>query len=209
MASLIPHASRQWFGDRIWQACFRLPFAFFRTMEKTVALSHSSRGQQVVRVAIILALAAVCCYSQTGSRSQVALVVAPSASDVKYASRDGHSELTYTLQESYPAKRTLRFLEATLRSRKWKPVKSDPVTNASSHEREWTGHETASCLARWTIHQWVGEWQDEQHNLVRYTLRSVVKTTDTGEEDSPAPLQVSAVYVPASVGRSIMPADPH
>ena len=98
--------------------------ASYGTWEKALGFCHSSRSQYVICAAIVVALTTACCLSQTKSesRSHPALIVAPSASNVNYASRDGQTELTYTVQERYPAERTLRFIEETLQRRKWKPA---------------------------------------------------------------------------------------
>lgn len=169
------------------------------------------RIQQVIRVVVLLGLTTACSLSQSRSdpRGQLALIIAPSAFSVHYASRAGETELTYTVQEPYPAEQTIRFIEKTLSSRNWKPLKSDAAANArTSHASEWTSYENATCLATRTIHQRVAEWEDEGHNQVRYTLRYVEKDTDSQDENAPAPLQVSAVYIPAGVARPMTHVSP-
>ncbi len=173
---------------------------------------RACRRQQVIRVLVFLVLTTACCLSQsqTDSHGQLALIVAPSASSVNYASRSGQTELTYTVQEPYPAEQTLRFIEDTLRSRNWKPLKNDVAANTrTSHESEWTSYENATCLATRTIHQWVSTWEDDGHNLVRYTLRYVEKSTDSQDENAPAQLQVSAVYMPVGLARPVTHLRPH
>lgn len=104
-------------------------------------------------------------------RRDQALAPLPTAHDIVY-SEDGPGQfsVSYTLEERFPAKKSLRLLAHRLRSKGWHPLQEDWLNPGipSSHVRGWVGIETDNISN--TENQWNGQWADERGNVVAYFL---------------------------------------
>ena len=156
------------------------------------------------------ALLGVACFAQQGSQRaehQDCLLVAPFAAEVKYAKFQGRDQLTYTMQESYPATDVLAFISDSLRKKHWKPLRYDlwnPKT-PSSHVRGWTGFDDATVMPHQKVYQWMAQWENDKHDVVSYTLQYRYPKQDANLEPGHdmRTLQVMAIYIPAKIAAQV------
>ncbi len=151
----------------------------------------------------IAVFAALYCLGQPKAHREDSLLVAPFATHVHYGVFNGQDQLTYTVQESYPATDVLAFISAKLKERGWKPLQDDflnPKT-PSSHVRGWTEFDDAALTPEQRVSQWMAQWENDKHEVVSYTLqyRYPAKETDQEPEHHMRTLHVLAIHIPANI----------
>ncbi len=154
---------------------------------------------------LTLLLVSVCilsgaCYGQAASddKHSDSLVVVSSGSNPLFVNySDGRQQVTYTCDAAYPAADVLAYISKELQVNDWKPLKDDFLNPglASSNVRGWTDFEDGTKHPSTHVFQWVADWENEAHDIVRYGLeyRSPVAST----RDLRA-LKVVALYIPAA-----------
>jgi hypothetical protein len=156
-------------------------------------------------------LAAACLAQQESKRAERldCLLVTPSASEVKYAELDGTDQLTYTVQESYPAAEVLAFISDSLRRKRWKPLRHDLWNPKipSSHVRGWTVIDDATGMPHQRVYQWLAQWENDKHDVVSYALQYRYPKQDTNlePEHHMRTLRVTAIYIPAKIAERVKP----
>lgn len=151
---------------------------------------------------VLIALAAFNVLAQPTSwrtEHRDSLLVAPFATDVQYKGGPGfpEEEITYTVEDPYPATDVLAFIHEDLKQKNWKPLADYPgLKNAPTSEvNGWTrfgflddhkGDPPAE-------YQWVGLWENEKHERVGYVLRY----TNSKEEHYLRTLHVQAAFLSA------------
>src|SRR5512146_2007403 len=94
----------------------------------------------------IIVMIVVACSAQGSPLTQRpdSLLVAPFATDIRYLAANGNDQVTdqlsYSVEESYPATDTLAFIRDGLKRMGWKPLEYDfwNPSIPSSHSRGWT-----------------------------------------------------------------------
>ena len=147
--------------------------------------------------AVLVVFSVVGCKSESSTPRQStastspatsALLVLPDATDVKTANRyDG--EVTYTLQEMWPAEKTIAFIGQQLAAGGWRPSETY-LLSPDKALREWE----QVIVGRETVFSWSAQWSNSAGDVVFYSLNYRVTGT-TGNESAAGPLHVSAVFV--------------
>jgi len=141
------------------------------------------------------------CYGQAGSSTQrsESLVVVSGAMDPKYlAQPDGREQLAYTCAVEYPAQEIVASISRELRKRHWKPLKEDFLNPGlpSSLVSGWTSFQDSTTHPTEYVHQWMADWENPAHDVVRYDLE--YRSPDDSTRDLRS-LQVIALYIPARI----------
>jgi hypothetical protein len=135
------------------------------------------------------------------------LLVAPFATGVKYAEFYGRDQLTYTVQEAYPATDVLAFISDSLRKKHWKPLRYDLWNPKipSSHVRGWTEFDEATGMLHQRVYQWMAQWENDKHDVVSYALQYSYPKQDANlePEHHMRTLQVTAIYIPAKIAAQV------
>jgi hypothetical protein len=149
---------------------------------------------------LVLAVGIACwCQDSRNTESHnKSLVLLPGAFDVQYATFQGKPQLTYRIHVDYPAGSALKAISGDLGAEGWKPLKSDfwNPSIPSSHVRGWEQFDDATDRPRTTVHSWMAQWENPQHDIVSYTLEyryPVDAKPDLGT------LRVIAIFIPASI----------
>jgi hypothetical protein len=156
-------------------------------------------------------LAVACLAQQESKRAERrdCLLVAPFATEVKYAEFEGRDQLTYTVQEAYPAAEVLTFISDSLRKKHWKPLRYDLWNPKipSSHVRGWTVFDDATGMSSQRVYQWVAQWENDKHDAVTYALQYRYPRQDANlePEHHMRTLQVKAIYIPAKIAERLKP----
>jgi hypothetical protein len=114
------------------------------------------------------------------------------------AAQDGaEAGVEYRLHACYPAQDQLARIAARLPAT-WKPRSEDFMNPGvpTSNVRGWTDYVDLSQKPETRVHHWAGEWQDDQGNILSYSLmyRSpAVSTADTQSPPANCDLKVNAV----------------
>ena len=149
----------------------------------------------------IIGFLALYCFAQPKPHDRESLLVAPFATDIKYAAFNRQDQVTYTVQESYPATDVLAFISEKLIQRGWKPLQQDFLNPKipSSHVTGWGAFDDATVVPEQRVYQWMAQWQDDKHNVVSYTLqyRYAKKDAKLEPDEHMSALHVLAIYVPA------------
>lgn len=100
------------------------------------------------------------------------LVVLPSATEVRYTSVGGTTQLVYKVYIDHPAKTALKTISETLRREGWKPLERDfwNPSIPSSHLRGWMQFEDDTTNPKTTVNQWMAQWENQRRDIVSYTL---------------------------------------
>jgi hypothetical protein len=132
------------------------------------------------------------------------LLVAPFATHISYLAANGKDrladQLSYQVEESYPATDTLAFICDSLQQKGWKPLEYDfwNPTIPSSHSRGWTNFVDASHEPEQRVYQWMAQWKNEKHEIVNYVLRYRVPAAKNAHSMPHAEmnnLQVIAIFM--------------
>lgn len=170
-------------------------------------------GRKMVRLGTLCVLltffSAANCNGESGavqrspgstSQSVSALLVLPGAANVKTAKRyDG--EVSYTLEEAWPAEKALAFVERELAAEGWQPSKSYLLSSgnpdADPSLRVWRN----AIVGQQTVFSWWGQWSKSDGSVVLYVLQYKVLG---GSDKGPAgPLNVDALFFSAATADAL------
>jgi hypothetical protein len=154
----------------------------------------------------MLLLASVCilsgaCYGQAAGddkHSDSLVVVTGGISPIFVNYSDGRQQVTYTCEAEYPAADVLAFISKELEVNDWKPLKDDFLNpgSASSRVSGWTDFEDGTKHPSTHVFQWVADWENEAHDIVRYGLEYRSPVASTRDLRT---LRVQALYIPAAI----------
>jgi hypothetical protein len=149
---------------------------------------------RVALIAVIAALAGVPGQLPTLERPLFAI---SGAFNIQWSER-GDGEVSYNLQEAYPAEAALRALNDWLSRMGWTPLKENLWNPGlpSSNVRGWGSHVDASANPAVFVYQWVGYWRNDRGDVVSYFLRYNGSDATPGSEPQP-PAFVGGVYYKA------------
>jgi len=138
--------------------------------------------------------------SSTSSEYAAALLAHPQAKDVEFFKRDGTDQLTYRLEEKFPASGIIGWTSQKLREMGWEPLSYDYLNPhlPSSHVKGWDKFGDATRPTEYTVHQWGADWKDRSENIVRYVFRY---SYPRGGPPNLTDLEVTAVYIPAPLAK--------
>lgn len=168
----------------------------------SVSTFHKSRvfGFALAELLLILT-AGIACWCQSTQQIEDhpnSLIVVPSAFDVQFVTFEGRPQLTYRLHVEYPAHTALKTISDRLRAAGWKPLKSDFLNPSvpSSHVRGWQQFEDATTNPTTTVHSWMAQWENPQHDIVSYRLEYRYLVDAKPDLNT---LRVLAVFIPAPI----------
>src|SRR5262249_6987910 len=176
-------------------------------------LSRTPLGR--VRWSAVVALVALgwtfgCARSHSVSVSTLPteLVVPRGATKVVARSHDGTTALQYEIVAAYPAEAFLTDLESRMKELGWQVMEKDFMnpTIPTSNVRGWTAFIDRRVSPPIAVHQWLGDWQRQNGDVVSYALRYSQVTTDTTREAPPPgtpDLHVSAFLIPAAQAQAM------
>lgn len=131
-----------------------------------------------------------------------ALIVYPGATHVRWGKLGGTDNLNYRVEAKFPAAGVIGFISYKLHENGWHALAHgfiDPKI-ISSAVRGWTTLVDASRRPERYVHEWLYDWQDTSGNTVEYTFRY---TSPKNFASNLKDLQVSAVYIPATLARQM------
>jgi hypothetical protein len=130
------------------------------------------------------------------------MLVAPLATQVKYVEVLGlDEELSYSVEEPYPATDLLAFIGEDLKRKNWKPLPyylGQPHT-PSSHVNGWIRFGIDGTGGPRPEYRWMAWWEDENHDTVGYWLQY----TNSKQEHYLRTLHVVASYMPAKTAAQL------
>jgi len=133
-----------------------------------------------------------------------ALIRLPGAQNISYDVYKGRERLTYSLEDDYPAEKSLDQIRSQLKAQGWKPLDDNYFMPgvATSHVTGWQTFEDTDIDSdvRVIVHAWSADWTNRQGDIVLYGLK--YSYPKDGQPDL-SHLQVFAVYFPRSVAESI------
>jgi hypothetical protein len=171
-----------------------------------MTISYKTRSFAIAFTVLFIFLTANrVCWSQAGSDVEnrpKSLILVPSAFDIQYTIFEGRPQLIYRLNADYPAEATLNTISAKLRGTGWKPLKSDfwNPSIRSSHIRGWQQFDDATTHPTTTVHSWMAQWENPQHDIVAYSLE--YRYPVDAEPDLHA-LRVLAIFIPAAIANKM------
>src|SRR5512146_3178513 len=135
-----------------------------------------------------------CQRGESAPRLSDALLIARYAGDVTFTHTRGQEQLHYVVQAEFPADDVLSFIRTELARRNWKPLRNDYFnpSHPSSQVRGWA--DVADAKPHQAGRQWSAQWQDDNHDIVSYTLE--YRADAAGKLDLTT-LHVNGVYLPA------------
>lgn len=135
---------------------------------------------------------------QAKSASASALMVLPEATKV-VPSKDYDGTVQYQLEEPYPAKNAIAFIESELKKQQWTPLSAD-FLNPESHTSHVTGWNGGIIVGTETVYSWMGQWQNHDGDIVLYRLsyRVPVKALEPA-----GPLYVQAVFFSSTTAEKL------
>jgi hypothetical protein len=137
------------------------------------------------------------------------LIVLPGARGIQQHYSRGMDQVSYSIQEEYPATKSLDTVKQALAARGWKPMSYEflhpdrPTSNAVG----WTFFEDKRIGSTSVAYEWLGEWKDKRNNIVRYSFRYVDPATKYEHKTyivrpSNSRLFVVAEYIPEKLAQA-------
>ncbi len=125
-----------------------------------------------------------------------ALIILPGARDIIRGHVFGTDQLSYRLNEAYPADSALRNIKDQLTRQGWKPLKEDYLNPGlpSSHTRGWTEFIDATRKPEQMVKQWLADWTNDKGDIVTYALRYRFPSSGSLQLNT---LLITAIYDPA------------
>ena len=164
-------------------------------------LTVKSRASQLAFLLASVCVLSGVCYGQAASddkHSDSLVVVSGGLNPIFVNYADGRQQVTYTCDAAYPAEDVLAYISKELELNEWKPLKDDFLNSgvSSSHVNGWSDFEDTTKHPSTHVYQWVADWENEAHDIVRYGLdyRSPVASTRDLRT-----LRVVALYIPAAI----------
>ena len=162
---------------------------------------HAIRGRAAF-AAFLVALSGAAprfSYSQAPESAKYSnsLIAVAGATNTSYAIlSEGRQQLSYVTESDYPATKILSFISNDLRKKGWNTLDQDFMNPGlpSSHIRGWTVSGEGIQGSTSVVHQWSADWENEEHDIVRYDLE--YRSLDGSTRDLRT-LRVTAIYIPA------------
>jgi hypothetical protein len=128
------------------------------------------------------------------------LIVAPRAKDVKFSKYKGADQLTYRVDEKFPATKVIGTISKTLEGTGWTPLKNDFFNPdlPSSLVTGWTKFTDSTRTTTEVVHSWAADWKDSSQNIVRYTMQ--YRYPENGQPNL-TQLEVTATYMPEPLAK--------
>ena len=143
--------------------------------------------------------------SSTSSEYAAALLAHPQAKDVEFSKHEGTDQLTYRLEEKFPASSIIGWTSLKLKEMEWEPLTYDYLNPnlPSSHINGWAEFIDGTGPTEQIVHQWLADWKDRSENIVRYAFHY---RYPKGGGPNLTKLEVSAVYIPAPLAKESLEA---
>jgi hypothetical protein len=128
-------------------------------------------------------------------------IVARGATEVRQTRWQGHDQIVYRIQASYPAADVLKTIAERLGQLGWKPLKEDWLNPGlpSSHVRGWTYYEDETTKPATSVRAWGAEWENGDHDILSYDLYYRCLGNLCSSTFDLHDLQVVAIYIPADL----------
>ena len=128
------------------------------------------------------------------------LLVYPGAKVVNFSKYKGTDQLTYRVNEKYPASAVIAWISQQLQAKGWKPLPYDFLNPdlPSSHVGGWTRFIDGRQATRYIVHGWGADWKDRTENIVHYGLR--YRYPESGDPNL-TDLEVVVIYTPAPLAK--------
>jgi hypothetical protein len=127
------------------------------------------------RYLLVTLLALVACRSGPVQRNVAVpdvFYVPPNATDIKPSENRGAREVTYRLQEPYPAATIVCDITKHAEERGWRWLRDDPLNPATKRSRfAWWNFLDATRKPENRVHSWSSWWTNEAGGMLMYTLR--------------------------------------
>ena len=128
------------------------------------------------------------------------LIVHPRANNVKFFKHKGTDQLTYQVNEKFPASGVIGAISKKLEENGWEPLTEDFLNPGipSSHIRGWRKFTDATKPTEQIVHSWMADWKDRSENIVTYGFRY---TYPKDGKPNLEELEVIAIYMPAALAK--------
>jgi hypothetical protein len=129
------------------------------------------------------------------------LIAVSGARNIQYSKFRGTDQLSFEIEEDYPAKRTLWEISKNLEEKGWKPLSEDYLNpgRPSSHIRGWSDFIDATKSVEIKVHQWLAQWENRDGDIFWCTLSY---SYSRGGSQNLKNLSVSEIYIPANLART-------
>jgi len=129
-----------------------------------------------------------------------ALILLPNVTNVKHYNIGGSLQLTYKIEEDYPANKTIEAISNKLRQDKWNALKEDYLNPGlpSSRVRSWDSYEDVNKNPHQTVNVWVADWGNQAGDIVRYSFWYRYKINERQDLKN---LMVYAIFIPATLAK--------
>ncbi len=172
-----------------------------KTLDAAYMIRHSSRVI-LLMTALSVSLVFGCNQQQGQSKGEYSdsLIVHPRANDVRFSKHKGTDQLTYRVEEKFPASDVIGWISKKLRENGWEALAYHYLSPhlLSSHVKGWTKFIDATKSTKQIVHSWAAEWKDRSENVVHYALQ--YRYPEDGNPNL-TELEVIAVYTPARLAR--------
>ncbi len=145
------------------------------------SLSMLNRGLLQIVFSLALSIMQIACGgSETGRdlsaatpRAASPLILLPDAYEVRHEFADEEEQALYRVNEAYPAQDSLRTILESLGDKGWTPLQEDIFNpgSLSSHSEGWQTFVDGTVNPNKTVHQWLGQWSDEEGKILVYVFR--------------------------------------
>jgi hypothetical protein len=154
----------------------------------------------IMWILLFVVLASFCgCHKPPAKRPEnypQALILPPSATEVKYYQLGGTFQMTCKVRTDYPAADLIALISNELKQLNWQALKEDYLNPglSSSHVRGWSSFVGGTKEPNQIVDQWLSDWENQAGEIVRYGLRYQYESVDRKDRRH---LTVTAIFVPA------------
>ncbi|HKW02959.1 MAG TPA: hypothetical protein VJN96_24250 [Vicinamibacterales bacterium] len=158
-------------------------------------------GSRFGRVALVSAVLLTGCGRHDVPPQSVPpdLIVYAGARDVRTAQRPGQIEVSYEVDQPFPATGLIATIDASLRGAGWQALQTDPLNpgNPSSQVVGWSSFVDERQKPNRTVHAWMSSWRSASGDLATYSFRyeSPVTTADGFAVSSPSTSTMKVVGI--------------
>ena len=137
------------------------------------------------------------------------LIVYGGARDVRTAERPGQIEVSYIVEQSFPATGLIGTIDATLRDAGWQALQTDPLNpgSPSSQVVGWWSIVDGRQTPKRTVHMWGASWRSASGDLATYFFRYESPVTADGfavAAPSTSTVKVIGVHNPAKAASAMI-----
>ena len=158
---------------------------------------------------VIIALLAGCARRQVPPQSVPPdLIVYGGARDVRVAERPGQIEVSYVVDQPFPATSLIATIDATLRDAGWQALQTDPLNpgGPSSQVVGWDSFVDGRQTPKRTVHMWGASWRSASGDRATYFFRYESPVTADGfavASPSTSIVKVIGVHNPAAAATAM------